>query len=161
MMNATELGERIVRLRKDAGLTQRELAAMLHVTDGAVSKWERGVNFPDLATMEPLAAALNTDMLTLLGLENATGSQVAHTLSDLSVEEKKKLVRELRQRCVLNIGIGYMLSASLFLAGYIFHRHGIYGTAQVVTIGMLGFTGTLIGSEWYFFKSLRKLHPKE
>ena len=160
-MNARELGERIVRLRKAAGLTQKELAAILNVTDGAVSKWERGINFPDLATMEPLAAALHTDMLTLLGLEGASGAEVAETLSDLSVEEKNRLVRELRQRCILNIGIGWMLFGSLFLAGYIFHKHGIYGTAQTVTIGMLGFTGTLIGSEWYFFKSLRKLHPKK
>jgi hypothetical protein len=43
------------------------------------------------------------------------------------------------------------------LAGYIFHRHGIYGAAQVVTIGMLGFTSTLTGSELFFLKSLKKL----
>lgn len=160
-MNPKELGERILRLRKEAGMTQKELAAILCVTDGAVSKWERGLNYPDLSVMEPLAAALHTDMLTLLGLEGATGQQVARTLSDLSVDEKNKLVKDLRQRCILNIGIGYMLFASLFLAGYIFHKHGIYGMAQTVTIGMLGFTGTLVGSEWYFFKSLRRLHPKK
>ena len=120
-----------------------------------------GLNYPDLSVMEPLAAALHTDMLTLLGLEGATAQQVARTLSDLSVDEKNKLVKDLRQRCILNIGIGYMLFASLFLAGNIFHKHGIYGMAQTVTIGMLGFTGTLVGSEWYFFKSLRRLHPKK
>lgn len=160
-MNPKELGERILRLRKEAGMTQKELASILCVTDGAVSKWERGLNYPDLSVMGPLAAALHTDMLTLLGLEGATGQQVARTLSDLSVDEKNKLVKDLRQRCILNIGIGYMLFASLFLAGYIFHKHGIYGMAQTVTIGMLGFTGTLVGSEWYFFKSLRSLHPKK
>ena len=160
-MDAKDMGNRIAQLRKDAGMTQKELAELLYVTDGAVSKWERGINFPDLSIMDSLAKALDTDMLTLLGLEGASGTEVAETLSDLSVEEKKKLVRELRQRCILNIVIGYALSASLFLAGYIFHKHGIYGTAQVVTIGMLGFTGTLTGFEWYFFKSLRKLHPKE
>lgn len=160
-MDAKDMGNRIAQLRKDAGMTQKELAELLYVTDGAVSKWERGINFPDLSIMDSLAKALDTDMLTLLGLEGASGTEVAETLSGLSVEEKKKLVRELRQRCILNIGIGYMLSVCLFLAGYIFHKHGIYGTAQAVTIGMLGFTGTLIGSEWYFFKSLRKLHPKE
>ena len=153
-MNPKELGERILRLRKEAGMTQKELASILCVTDGAVSKWERGLNYPDLSVMEPLAAAF-------LGLEGATGQQVARTLSDLSVDEKNKLVKDLRQRCILNIGIGYMLFASLFLAGYIFHKHGIYGMAQTVTIGMLGFTGTLVGSEWYFFKSLRRLHPKK
>ena len=41
-MNPKEMGERILRLRKEAGMTQKELAAILCVTDGAVSKWERG-----------------------------------------------------------------------------------------------------------------------
>ena len=160
-MDARTLGGKIAGLRKAQGLTQKQLAERLHVTDGAVSKWERGINFPDLALMDALAAALNTDMLTLLGLENATGSQVAQTLSDISVEEREKLIRGLRIRCIVNLLIGCMLYLSLFAAGYIFHRHGIYGTAQVVTVGMLGFTSTLTGSEWYFLKSLRKLHPKK
>lgn len=159
-MEAKVLGEKIMELRKAKGMTQKQLAEVLHVTDGAVSKWERGINFPDLSIIDSLAKALNTDMLNLLGLEDAGSTEIAVTLSELSVEEKKRLVRELRQRCILNIVIGCLLYVSLFLGGYIFHRHGIYGTAQVVTIGMLGFTSTLTGSEWYFYKSLRKLHPK-
>lgn len=160
-MDAKLLGERICKLRKEIGYTQKQLADLLNVTDGAVSKWERGVNFPDLVLMEALAAALQTDMLCLLGLENASSTQVAQTLSDISVEEKDNLVRDLRRRCILNIVIGHMLYASLFLAGYIFHKHDIYGVAQTVTIGMLGFTGTLIGTEWHFIKSLPKLHRRK
>ena len=47
-MDAQYTGEQISRLRKQKNLTQRQLAEQLHVTDKAVSKWERGVNFPDL-----------------------------------------------------------------------------------------------------------------
>ena len=50
-----KLGAYIRSLRTEAGLTQAALAEMLHVTDKAVSKWERGVNFPDLGLMEELA----------------------------------------------------------------------------------------------------------
>ena len=43
-MDSREVGSRIARLRKEAGMTQRELAALLGVSDKAVSKWERGVS---------------------------------------------------------------------------------------------------------------------
>lgn len=41
-MDAKTLGEKISSLRKEQGLTQKQLAELLNVTDGAVSKWERG-----------------------------------------------------------------------------------------------------------------------
>ena len=38
------LGEKIASARKEKGMTQKELAACLYVSDKAVSKWERGVS---------------------------------------------------------------------------------------------------------------------
>ena len=43
-MNDNNLAEKIAKLRKEKGLTQRELGERLHVTDRAVSKWETGVS---------------------------------------------------------------------------------------------------------------------
>ena len=40
MVNAEEIGKKIAQLRKENGLTQKELAARLNVTDKAVSKWD-------------------------------------------------------------------------------------------------------------------------
>ena len=45
-MDATYTGNRILELRKERGLSQKELAEKMNVTDKAVSKWERGLNFP-------------------------------------------------------------------------------------------------------------------
>lgn len=43
-MKAAETGKRIAALRQQKGWTQKQLAEQLHVTDKAVSKWERGVS---------------------------------------------------------------------------------------------------------------------
>ena len=43
-MKAEEVGYRIAQARKRQGMTQRELSERLHVSDKAVSKWERGVS---------------------------------------------------------------------------------------------------------------------
>ena len=51
-------GQFIAENRRTRGLTQRELAESLHVTDKAVSKWERGLSYPDVTLLEPLAAKL-------------------------------------------------------------------------------------------------------
>lgn len=54
-MDNQKLGIFITELRKEKGLTQAQLAQKLNVTDKAVSKWERGVGFPDIKLLEPLA----------------------------------------------------------------------------------------------------------
>lgn len=48
IMDAAYTGGRILELRKEEGLSQKELAEKLNVTDKVVSKCERGLNFPDL-----------------------------------------------------------------------------------------------------------------
>lgn len=63
-MNKT--GKMIRQLRMEAGYTQRSLAAALHVTDKAVSKWERGVCLPDVALLPKLSLLLDADIDLLI-----------------------------------------------------------------------------------------------
>lgn len=65
-MNKERLGAFIGACRREAGLTQRELAERLHVTDKAVSKWERGLSYPDVTLLEPLASALGLGVEELM-----------------------------------------------------------------------------------------------
>ncbi len=53
-----DVGRFLATARREAGLTQKELASSVFVTESAVSKWERGLSYPDLATLGPLARAL-------------------------------------------------------------------------------------------------------
>lgn len=59
-------GKRLAALRKEKGLTQKEVAEALHVTDKAVSKWERGINFPDITLLQPLADCMGVPVAQML-----------------------------------------------------------------------------------------------
>ena len=65
-MDNLQTGAFIRELRKEQGMTQKELADRLHITDRAVSKWERGLCAPDLSTLEPLAELLGVTVTELL-----------------------------------------------------------------------------------------------
>lgn len=156
-MDALQVGKQIAALRKEQGLTQKELAEMLHVTDKAVSKWERGLNFPELMLLEPLAAALNTTVIQLLSLEEASNQEVVNAVSAISAEERNQLIRQLRFRAWHNVVVGILLWVCLLCASKLFADNNIYGFSQIITMGMLGFTSTLVCYELYFLRSLRKL----
>ena len=65
-MEAKEFGRFIAGMRKEKKMTQAELAEKINVTDKAVSRWERGLGFPDIQTLEPLAQALGISVLELM-----------------------------------------------------------------------------------------------
>ena len=68
-MDQIKTGELIRQLRNDMHLTQRELAERLHVSDKAVSKWERGNGSPDISLLSELADVFGTDVGILLSGE--------------------------------------------------------------------------------------------
>ena len=68
-MEPQKTGQFICILRKQRGLTQRELAEAIGVTDKAVSRWERGRGLPDVSLLSPLAGALCTSVTELLAGE--------------------------------------------------------------------------------------------
>lgn len=68
-MDAKKLGQFIAEIRKEKNMTQAELASKLHVTDKAVSKWERGLGLPDINSIEPLADALAISVAEVMQAE--------------------------------------------------------------------------------------------
>jgi len=156
-MDAVKTGTLIAALRKEKGYTQKELAAMLNVTDKAVSKWERGLNFPEITLLEQIAQALDTSVIHLLFLEDATKQEAVSAISTVAIEEKAKLIKDLKFKSWVKLIYEIILFAALLCASKIFADHGIYGLAQVATMGMLGYTSTLISFEIDLLKSFRIL----
>ena len=70
-MEKKTVGQSISTLRKEKGMTQKQLADRLGVTDKAVSKWERDVAFPDTATIPKLAEILGASVEELINAKAA------------------------------------------------------------------------------------------
>lgn len=66
MLDYEKTGQLIQQRRRELNITQKELAERLDVTDRAVSKWETGKSFPDVAMLKPLAETLGISVGELL-----------------------------------------------------------------------------------------------
>ena len=65
-MNQEKIGKFIKDLRKKNNLTQKELAKKYNVTYQAVSKWENGINIPDLSLIRKMSKDFNIDIEDIL-----------------------------------------------------------------------------------------------
>ena len=79
------MGEIVSTLRKEKGMTQKQLADMLNITDKAVSKWERDIAWPDTQTIPKLAEILEVSVEELMNAKSAptTGHKGAGYLIDI------------------------------------------------------------------------------
>ena len=66
-MGHLKIGDIIYRRRRELELTQNQLAASLHISFQAVSKWENNTAYPDIEMLPKLAAALHTTVDALFG----------------------------------------------------------------------------------------------
>lgn len=110
-MDAAALGRLIAARRKEQQMTQAELAALLHVTSKAVSRWERGVGFPDITTLEPLAAALGLRPAELL----ACARQGAAPADGEAAREQAAAQKRLRRGFWRLFAKAFGMVAGLFL----------------------------------------------
>ena len=79
-------GKRICRLRKQANMTQRELANLLGISEPAVCKWETDSSMPDIMLLAPLARVLHTDLNTLLSYEETVSPEQVKEFGDIAEE---------------------------------------------------------------------------
>lgn len=127
-MDAAYTGKRISLLRKEKNLTQKELAEKLHVTDKAVSKWERGLNYPDLSLLPILADVLETSISDLLGVEQDISNNVIDVINEISKAEKKKILKIIRDYLTLAImlGVGIIFNMLyIHYVGYVWEKYNI------------------------------------
>lgn len=157
-MEAKQFGQFIAGIRKEKKMTQAELAQQIHVTDKAVSRWERGLGFPDIQTLEPLAQAHGITVLELMRSEKKeteeqdqqpeerryTQGEVAEMLQnagDISRQQKK-------QDRNANVIAGIVLAAITVIVWMT--KLASLGGALVIG----GIAATVFVSLWYFFQNI-------
>ena len=92
MENKKTFGAYVLQRRRELGMTQKELAEKLYVTESAVSKWERGLSYPDITILQNLCAVLQVTEHELL-----TGSEdTSRKVSEKLAQKYKKLTRNYR-----------------------------------------------------------------
>ncbi|QOR36791.1 helix-turn-helix transcriptional regulator [Clostridium sp. 'deep sea'] len=96
-MNSAKTGTFISTLRKQKSLTQKQLAEQLGITDKAISKWERGLGYPDIETVLPLAKALGVTANEILMGEKVETEKV--NIRKLRILQKSSLSPYLLYLC--------------------------------------------------------------
>lgn len=146
-MDTAYTGTQIAARRKKLGMTQKDLAEKLHVTDKAVSKWERGINFPDLGLMEALASALETTPACLLGLEEANRDEIVSSMAEISNQQLDDSLREVKW-----LGWGCILAAAFLTAVYFLYGKNVRHTQIAYMTLTCVIIATAVCGLWLLFK---------
>lgn len=144
-MDNIKFGKFIRETRRSRGLTQKQLAQHLHVSDKAVSKWENGAGFPDIKLLEPLAQCLGVSLLELMQSDRNESERidrdeaeqiVADTISQSNRAQEKKQrmwkVRILLSACACGIlylgcvGIGYLAENLFAMQGGAWYKNPVF-----------------------------------
>ena len=101
--------------RKELGLTQNDLAEKLNVTAKAISRWERGIGFPDIHLLEPLAEALELTLIELMQSKKIEEPVEASVISDTvtAIRHQEELSR--KEKIDIAAGVAVIGGAAVFV----------------------------------------------
>lgn len=142
-MQRNTIGTFIAALRKAKGLTQRELAEILNVSDKAVSRWERDESAPDLSLIPVIADLFGITADELLrGQRNTDMTNPAR-----SAEKAEKQIRNILNRSTTRFQIGCLISGTVALVGLI--------GAMILNFGFLrAYVGFFVGCIFFIVAAL-------
>ncbi|MBQ8406134.1 MAG: helix-turn-helix transcriptional regulator [Clostridia bacterium] len=112
-MDQITTGKFIAERRKARGLTQRELADLLNISDKTVSKWERGGGLPEVSLMLPLCKELDISVNELLSGKKLSDSEYKQNAEDNILS----LIQEERAKTKFQTIIAVIVVVATFFAG--------------------------------------------
>ncbi|MBO4686354.1 MAG: helix-turn-helix transcriptional regulator, partial [Lachnospiraceae bacterium] len=112
-MEKKTLGSFLTALRKANGMTQKELADRLNVSDKAVSRWERDENYPDLVLIPVIADIFGVTSDELLRGERKTGD------APVSTEKSDRQIRHLVDNVTFRYIVGSLIAVVAAIGGLI------------------------------------------
>ena len=109
------IGSNIAFYRKQAGLTQAQLAERLNYSDKAVSKWERGESIPDVLTLMQIAEQFQVTVDDLLGDVNALPDNPTTLERAMTQVSEKALRRKANKNIILALSTTLVWFVALFV----------------------------------------------
>ncbi|MBQ3409152.1 MAG: helix-turn-helix domain-containing protein [Clostridia bacterium] len=112
-MDNQKFGKFIKEQRQNLGLTQKDLGEKLNVTDKAVSKWERGLSFPDITIIKPLAEIFGISTSELLNSEIGKKEEINVEQAVKDAIEQYKNLKEKRRKKLKKLRIIFGILSGL------------------------------------------------
>ena len=121
-MDQVKIGKFIAQHRKNASLTQMQLAEKLDITDRAVSKWETGKALPDSSIMLELCAVLNITVNDLLSGEVVSmehyNKEMENNLLEMIKQKEQADKRLLNLEVFIGVTVSVILFTTIFLSAF-------------------------------------------
>lgn len=118
-MNQEKIGKFISVSRKNKDLTQEQLAEKSGVSINAVSKWERGLNLPDVSLMKTLCNILDITLNELFAGKKLTNNEIINNSENhimaLMMSLKQLKIVEIFTQILIGIGIVLAISSGFIL----------------------------------------------
>lgn len=156
-MEPTRIGRFIAERRKALGLTQRQLAEQLSVSDKAVSKWETGRGLPDVLLMLPLCAVLGITVNDLLSGERVGEEdyrkKAEENMMELireNAENKKRLALSLICAAITGIAVCALIALAAFLTLPAVARIALIALALITGAAGVGAAAVLDARAGYY-----------
>ena len=142
-MDQIKIGQFISQMRKEKGLTQRQLADELLISDRTVSKWETGKGMPDVSLMMPLCEILGINVNELLSGEKLSDEEYRQKAEENIVnilgEKKTNIKRLLTSGTIFIIsGIATGLNLTAIAFGNLNGKSAIMLAVSAVITALLG-----------------------
>lgn len=156
-----KFGAFVSQLRKEKGMTQKELAAILSISDKAISKWETGVSIPDVGLLIPLSEALNITVTELLQcrrnemptpMESGQVEELVKTAIAYSKDDALTLRPNWRQELPKFLLYALVCSVSMIFVAVLCKESATLSTLFLIEIMMICFGA-------YFMMVLQKRLP--
>ena len=108
-MNQKKIGSFLKELRKEKGITQEEFAESLNVSGRTVSRWETGVNMPDISLLVDIAGFFNVSIPEIINGERKSEimekevKEVAEAMSNYAGAEKSVILKRVKLISIIGL----------------------------------------------------------
>ena len=132
-MDNQKIGTFIKELRKEKNLTQKDLAGKLNITDRAISKWERGINCPDIFLLDDLSQILDVSVIEILKGRRLSKEEIINNKELVeTMSFANKTLKEKLKKVIDTVTISIVVFISLLLLLYnirgIYYSNKVYNT---------------------------------